>query len=58
MSFGIAQTGQLDKANADRAATIEIVEKCEARDAAAREATSKKAMLPLSGAARAPLKPL
>jgi hypothetical protein len=45
MSFGIAQTGQLDKANADRAAAIEIVERCEARDAAARAATSRKRRL-------------
>lgn len=47
MSFGIAQTGQLDKSNADRSATIEIVEKCEARDAAARAATLKKKRLKL-----------
>lgn len=41
IAFGAAQTGQLDKSNADRSAAIEIVEKCEARDAAARAATVK-----------------
>lgn len=32
-SFADAQTGQLDKANGHTADAIEIVEKCEARDA-------------------------
>lgn len=33
--FGLAQTGQLTVANADKAAIIETVERCEARDRAA-----------------------
>ncbi|MBG7616458.1 hypothetical protein IWC96_14365 [Brevundimonas sp. BAL450] len=35
--FGIAQTGQLNIANRDKADAIETVERCEARDRAARE---------------------
>ena len=46
-AFAVQQTGQLDKSNADRAASIEIVEKCEARDAAARQATVKRKTLKL-----------
>lgn len=34
--FGLAQTGQLNIANADKAALLETIERCEARDAAAR----------------------
>ena len=34
MAFGISQTGQLDKANAQTKDSHEIVAKCEARDAA------------------------
>jgi len=34
MGFGIAQTGQLDKANSQTKDSHEIVAKCEARDAA------------------------
>lgn len=45
VAFGSAQTGQLSKANADKSASIEIVERCEARDAAAREATRKNKRL-------------
>lgn len=33
--FGVAQTGQLNIANADKAAVLETVRRCEARDAAA-----------------------
>src|SRR5262249_17305246 len=41
MAFGVAQTGQLDKANADKAGAIEIVESCEKRDAEAAQAITK-----------------
>jgi hypothetical protein len=34
IAFGDAQTGQLDKANGHTADVIEIVERCEQRDAA------------------------
>lgn len=47
VAFGSAQTGQLSKANVDKSAAIEIVEKCEARDAAARQATLKNKRLKL-----------
>jgi hypothetical protein len=32
MTFGVAQTGQLEKANGRTKDSIEIVERCEARD--------------------------
>jgi len=35
MSFGDAQTGQLDKANSETKDAVTIVKKCEARDKAA-----------------------
>lgn len=47
MTFGVAQTGQLDKSNADRGAAIQIVESCEKRDAEALAATIKKKRLKL-----------
>lgn len=47
VAFGVAQTGQLDKSNADKSGAIEIVEKCETRDAAARAATVKRKALKL-----------
>lgn len=47
VAFGSSQTAQLSKANTDKAASIEIVEKCEARDREAREATLKKKRLKL-----------
>lgn len=47
VAFGSAQTGQLSKANGDKSAAIEIVEACEARDAAARQATLKNKRLKL-----------
>lgn len=47
VAFGSAQTGQLSKANVDKSAAIEIIEKCEARDAAARQATLKNKRLKL-----------
>jgi len=34
IGFGVAQTGQLDKANSQTADTFNIVSRCEARDAA------------------------
>lgn len=34
-TFGIAQTGQLDKSNGRTRDSVQIVAKCEARDAAA-----------------------
>lgn len=39
--FGVSQTGQLQKSNVDRHSAIEIVERCEARDAEAEKATTK-----------------
>lgn len=42
VSFGIAQTGQLDKANAQTRDALSIVKKCEARDRAAFEALQPK----------------
>lgn len=47
VAFAVAQTGQLDKSNADKSGAIEIVEKCEARDSAARAATVKRKTLKL-----------
>jgi hypothetical protein len=41
VAFGDAQTGQLDKANGHTADVIEIVERCEARDAATVKKLSK-----------------
>lgn len=38
IGFGVAQTGQLDKANGQTRDAVEIVKKCEARDRAAFEA--------------------
>lgn len=38
MGFGLAQTGQLDKANSNTADAVSIIQKCEARNAAAFEA--------------------
>lgn len=40
-TFGAAQTGQLDKANADKASAIATVEACEKRDAEADAAIVK-----------------
>jgi hypothetical protein len=40
--FGDAQTGQLEKSNVDRRASIEIVEACEKRDREAEEAVTGK----------------
>ena len=37
VSFGVFQTGQLDKANAQTRDAVSIVKKCEARDRAAFE---------------------
>lgn len=42
MGFGVAQTGQLDKANSQTADTYNIVSRCEARDAAIIEAMKPK----------------
>ncbi|WP_447724656.1 hypothetical protein [Sphingomonas koreensis] len=42
ISFGDAQTAQLDKANGRTADAIGIVERCEARDAAALKRTRPK----------------
>lgn len=39
-AFGIQQTGQLDKANTDKASAISIYEACEAHDAEARKAAT------------------
>lgn len=41
-TFGDAQSGQLDKANADKAAMIEFDARCKARDAALVKAVTKK----------------
>ena len=35
IAFGTAQTGQLDKANGRASDTLAVIERCEARDAAA-----------------------
>lgn len=43
--FGDAQTGQLDKANDRLVAAIGIVERCEARDAAAAKAATRRRVL-------------
>lgn len=40
--FGDAQTGQLDKANVNGAASMAIVEACEARDRAADKKITKR----------------
>ena len=40
--FGDAQTGQLEKSNADKRASIEIVEACEKRDREAAKQITKK----------------
>lgn len=42
IAFGDAQTGQLDKSNGRYVDGIGIVERCEARDAAARAALTNK----------------
>lgn len=42
IAFGDAQTGQLDKANGRTIDAIGIVERCEARDLAAIEASRKR----------------
>lgn len=42
INFGVAQTGQLQKANGRTADTIGIVERCEARDRAAVEKARRK----------------
>lgn len=42
VSFGDAQTGQLDKANVDKLAQHEIVAACEKRDREAEKAITKK----------------
>ncbi|WP_339375650.1 hypothetical protein [Aurantiacibacter zhengii] len=41
ISFGDAQTGQLDKANDRTVSTIGIIERCEARDRAVIEAARR-----------------
>jgi DNA-binding GntR family transcriptional regulator len=40
--FGDAQTGQLEKANADKRASLQIVEACEKRDREAAKQITKK----------------
>lgn len=42
VSFGVAQTGQLDKANGQTKDAVAIVKKCEARDQAAADAMKPK----------------
>lgn len=42
VAFGSNQTGQLELANRDKATAIEIVEKCEARDAETVKALTKR----------------
>jgi hypothetical protein len=42
ISFGDAQTGQLDRANGRTVDTLTIVQKCEARDAEATKALQPK----------------
>jgi len=44
IAFADAQTGQLDKANERTAAAIGIVERCEARDAAAVRKSRRKVL--------------
>lgn len=45
IAFGDAQTGKLDQANDRTVSTIGIVERCEARDAAAvRQATRRRVL--------------
>lgn len=41
-SFGNSQTGQLGQANASKASALEIVERCEARDAETAKALTKR----------------
>lgn len=40
-TFGAAQTGQLDKANADKTSALAVIEACEKRDAEAEAAIVK-----------------
>lgn len=47
IAFNDAQTGQLDKANERNSAAISVIERCEARDAAAAAATRKRRFLGL-----------
>lgn len=42
VSFGISQTGQLDKSNGRTHDAMEIIKKCEARDRAAADAMQPK----------------
>lgn len=42
VSFGVAQTGQLDKANGQTRDAVAIVKKCEARDRALLESLQPK----------------
>ncbi len=42
LAFGNTQTGQLGQANASKAAALEILERCEARDAETVKALQKR----------------
>lgn len=42
ISFGIEQTGQLDKSNGRTSDALAIIERCETRDAAAIDAAGKR----------------